>query len=367
MARPDYYAVLGVDKDAGPETIKRAYRRLALECHPDRFPGDADAEARFRRVSEAYSVLGDVEKRAQYDRAGLLPQTYEMATAGGFKISPSELFNSVFGDVFGSRRNNRRRGRDLRYTLTVDFEEAVLGSTHEITFEALGSCSTCKGTGTRPGGRAARPCSHCDGRGEVKGSGLFARRTTCGRCDGLGMLHLDPCEDCRGQSRRREQRVFTVRLPPATDAGAERVLRGQGEPGRFGGESGDLRVTVNLRPHAWLTRKEQDVLLELPVSPTQLVVGDKVDVPTVDGWATLDLPAGVKAGASLRMRGKGVPGAKGGRGDQLVRLRVELPSAVSPRLSAALEELEAALEADPEAMPRRHALRQASCADSAED
>ena len=362
MARPDYYAVLGVDREAGSEEIKRAYRRLALDCHPDRFPGDADAEARFRRVSEAYAILGDNEKRASYDRAGLLPAPFEMQDSLVFP-SASELFNTVFGDVFGSRRTSRRRGRDLRYTLTVEFEEAVLGSVHEISFEALALCSTCTGTGTRPGARPARSCRHCDGRGEVKGSGLFARRSACGRCDGLGMLHLDPCKDCRGQSRRREQRVFTVRLPPATESGAERVLRGQGEPGRFGGESGDLRVTVNLRPHAWLTRKGQDVLLDLPLSATQLVVGAKVDVPTVDGWATLEVPAGLRPGASLRMRAKGVPGTKGGRGDQLVRLGVELPKVLNPRLSAALEELEAALNADPGAMPRRRAMRDAAQTD----
>ena len=359
MARPDYYAILGVEKEASESEIKRAYRRLALECHPDRFPGDADAEARFRRVSEAYAVLGDPEKRAAYDRSGLLPQTFDFQE--GLTIpSPSELFSSVFGDVFGNRRNRRRRGRDLRNTLTVDLEEAVLGSVHEISFEALGQCSTCKGTGTRPGGRPARSCEHCEGRGEVKGGGLFGRRTPCGRCDGLGMVHLDPCPDCRGQSRRREKRNFTVRLPPATDPGAERVLRGQGEPGRFGGESGDLRVNVNIRPHAWLTRKEEDIHFELPVSPTQLVRGGKIDVPTVDGWVRLDVPARTQAGATLRMRGKGVPNPKGGRGDQLVRLRVELPRTMSPRLEAAFEELEAALEADADSMPRRRALRDAA-------
>ncbi len=359
MAKPDHYAVLGLTREATQDEIKRAYRRLALECHPDRFPGDADAEARFRRVSAAYAVLGDVDQRRNYDRARLLPDRVSIEEGTAFP-SARDLFNNVFGDVFGQRRERRRRGSDLRYTLTVDFAEAVLGSTHQIEFEAQGLCSSCAGEGTAPGGRPAELCPSCEGRGELKTGGLFSRRSVCGRCNGMGMIQLDPCSSCRGSGRRREQRSFTVRLPPGTEGGAERVLRGQGEPGRFGGEAGDLRVTVNVRPHPFLRREGLDILIDYPATYPELSLGAKIEVPTVDGWVRVDLPAGIEVGKRLRLRKRGVPDGRGERGDQYVVVTLEVPRAPSGRQREAVEGLITALEADPDSTPRRQALRRAA-------
>jgi molecular chaperone DnaJ len=354
MARTDHYAVLGVKRDASGDEIKRAYRRLALECHPDRFPDDAEAEARFREVSEAYAVLGDPQERARYDRAMTLPEVFE--TGRPAIPTPRELFDNVFGDVLGSKRRRRRRGRDVRYTLTVGLEEAVHGSAHEIEYEANGPCSDCRGNGTRAGGRAATECEVCEGRGEVRSGGLFARRSKCGRCDGMGMIQQDPCPTCRGRGSRREHRRFNVRIPPGTRSGAERTLRGHGEPGRFGGEPGDLKVTINVDAHPWLTRDEWDLSMELPVTVSEATRGATRGVPTVDGWVDLEVPAGVGGGTRLRLRGKGVPKPEGGRGDQYVRIVVEVPRAPSPAVLSALDALDRALASDPASTPRRQAL-----------
>jgi molecular chaperone DnaJ len=267
--------------------------------------------------------------------------------------------------VFRSRRRDRRRGRDLRYTLTVDLEQAVLGSAHEIEFEAPGACTTCKGSGTRPGGAPPTTCSVCGGRGEIKGDGLFAPWTRCGRCDGTGMLQAEPCDACRGSGKRKQQRVFTVNLPAGTEAGATKVLEGLGEPGRFGGEAGDLRVTVNVRPHPWLQRRGDEIHTELHCSVGEAALGASVPVLTVDGVVKVDLPAGVRSGTKLRLRGKGVPRTRSrpsgsgdqrrraaSRGDQLVTVVVETPLAEHEDIRAALRHLDELCERE-HALPRR--------------
>ncbi|MFZ6178023.1 DnaJ C-terminal domain-containing protein [Nannocystis pusilla] len=353
----DHYAVLGVAADATLDEIKRNYRRLALASHPDRHPGDVEAEERFRAISTAYAVLSDPAQRARYDAqrhlpVGLFDQPVTMQTA-------RDLLAAVVGDVFGRQRRERRRGRDVRYTLTVDLAEAALGSEHEIQFEALGPCATCSGTGSKPGGRAPTSCPLCGGRGEVKGEGFLARHTTCGRCSGTGMVQLDPCETCRGRGARREARTFKVRLPAGTEGGAEKVIANHGEPGQFGGGPGNLRVTVSVRPHAWLRREGQDIHCELFVSPLEAARGGKVPVPTLTGSALLELPPGVATGAKLRLRGKGVPSEGGRPGDQLVTVVVETAnlSAGTGAVGAALEGLERALQAEPQALPKRAAQR----------
>lgn len=363
----DYYAVLGVDRRASAEEIKRAYRRLTLEYHPDRHPHDPEIHERYRAINQAYDVLSDAASRNRYDASLRLSETLDVAK--GFDgQTAKDLLGNVFGDVFGTRRRERRRGRDLRYTLSVSFEEAVLGSVHEIAFEAAGPCPGCEGTGTRPGGRPPERCPVCAGRGEVKGEGIFARRTVCGRCDGTGMLQVDPCETCRGRGTRRQMRRFEVRVPPGTEPGAEKVLPGMGEPGRFGAEPGDLRVTVNVRPHPWLERHGDDIRCEVPISVTEAALGARVPVPTVDGIVNMDVPAGVRSGTKLRLRGKGVPRAAGrrgaarrgaaARGDQLVTVVIETPVVgAGAQVEAALRELEAAC-AVPGVLPRRQEQRE---------
>lgn len=359
MATDDYYAVLGVDRRAPPEEIKKAFRRLTLEWHPDRHQGEPDAADRYRRINEAYNTLGDAARRARYDMTQRMPGIELRRGAGGGQ-SARDLIGNVFGDVFGTRRDRRRRGRDLRYTLTVSFPDAVLGSSHDIEFEAPGPCEACEGSGTRPGGRPPETCPLCAGKGELKGETLLSRRSTCGRCSGLGLLQLDACQTCRGRGTRRKTRSFRVRLPPGTEPGAERVIEGEGEPGRFGGPAGDLRVTVNVTPHPWLRREGDEVHCEAPVSLTEAALGAKIPVPTVDGVVHVDVPPGVRSGTKLRLRGKGVPRKGQARGDQLVTVVVETPVLASaPAVATALDALERACLDAPPSLPRRHAQRTA--------
>ncbi len=334
----DPYAVLGVERTADAEEIKKAYRRLALQFHPDRHPDDSVAQERFRQINEAYDVLSDPRKRARHDTASRLSGGLDLAGIQPGQ-SPKDLLQNVFGDVFRSRRRERRRGRDLRYTLSISLGEAVRGGSHDIAFEAMGPCGTCTGTGTRPGGKPPQTCAVCSGKGELKGDGLFAPWTRCGRCDGTGLLQEDACETCKGAGKRRSERAFTVTLQPGVESGAQKVLTGQGEPGRFEGEAGDLKVTIRVRPDPFLERRGSDLRCELLLSLTEAALGCTLEIPTVDGLVKLDIPAGIRSGTKLRLRGKGVP-AKHGRGDQLVSVRIETPSSADPNVSATLRELE---------------------------
>ncbi len=350
----DPYAVLGVERSADAEQIKKAYRRLALQFHPDRHPDDAAAQDRFRQINSAYAVLSDPRKRARHDTAARLGGGLDLAGVQAGQ-SPKDLLQNVFGDVFRSRRRERRRGRDLRYTLSITLQQAVRGGSHDITFEAMGPCETCAGTGTAAGGKPPQTCGVCGGRGELKGDGLFAPWTRCGRCDGTGLLQEDACETCRGFGKRRAKRAFTVTLQPGVESGAQKILPGQGEPGRFEGEAGDLKVTIRVSPDPFLERRGTDLRCELFVSLTEAALGCSVEIPTVDGPVSLDIPAGIRSGTKLRLRGKGVPG-KHGRGDQLVSVIIETPLSADPNVRATLRELEER-SALASALPRRGAQR----------
>ncbi len=357
MTYQDHYATLGVPANASADDIKAAYRRLALATHPDRHPGDPDAEARFRTISTAYAVLSDPAQRSRYDTQRLLPDVLINQGQGVSLQTAKDLLAAVVGDVFGRQRRERRRGRDIRYTLTVELAQAILGGEHEIAFEAPGACSTCEGSGARPGGRAPITCPLCQGRGEVKGEGFLRRYSACGRCGGVGMIQQDPCNACSGRGSRREKRSFHVRLPPGTESGAERVVEGEGEPGQYGGSPGHLRVTVNVRPHPWLRREGVDVIGDLHISVSEAARGGRVPVPTLTGTANVEIPAGVATGAKLRLRGKGVPSEGGRPGDQIVTVVLETPRISNAAVASALDALEAALEADPQALPKRAAQR----------
>lgn len=365
MAFQDHYAVLGVKADASPEDIKRAYRRLAMETHPDRHPDDPAAEERFRKISTAYSVLSDPVQRARFNRARLMPESLDLNQPITVQTA-RDFFSSVVGDVFGRQRKQRRKGRDVRYTLSIELADAVLGSEHEIQFEANGLCSTCSGTGAKPQGRPAEACPLCKGRGQLKGEGLLGRWTACGRCHGMGMIQIDPCGDCRGSGARREKRAFRVKVPVGTESGAERVVHGQGEPGRFGGPPGNLRVTININKHPFLTREGQDIVCELPVSVTEAVRGAKVPVPTLTGAGVVKIPPGISHGTRMRLRGKGVPRERGAPGDQIVTVVIELPRVASNTalseperraINDALTRLEEACATQPQVLPRRAAQR----------
>lgn len=355
MAQQDHYAILGVENTATTEEIKRSYRRLALATHPDRHPGDTDAEERFRQISVAYAVLSDPAQRVRYDTTRHLPEVFDRPPEMNLQTA-KDLVSAVFGDVLGRQRRQRRRGRDIRYTLTIDFAEAIRGSDHEIEFEALGACSACGGSGDRPGGRGPITCDLCNGRGEIKGDGLFAPWTPCGRCGGMGLCHQDPCERCRGRGARREPRAFRVRIPAGTESGAERLVKGEDEPGYFGGSAGNLRVTINVRDDPWLRRDGVDIHCDVPVSLSEAARGGKVSVPTVTGPVAVEIPAGIATGSRLRLRGKGVPQEKGKPGDQILTIVVETPNlaAAGPPGSAARLEIEGIL-GRLEALMREHA------------
>ena len=356
MARKNYYAILGVHRDASATEIKHAYRRLTLETHPDRWPNDPDALRRFQDLSEAYDVLGDPASRARYDRESLLPSAIDLSRPPDIQTA-RDVLHSVFGDVFGERRNARRRGRDIRYTLTVDLRDALLGATHDIEFETLAPCSTCSGSGVEPGGRSPVECEVCTGKGEVKGGGLLSRRERCGRCDGTGYVHISPCVVCRGRGSEQKHRSFSVKLPPDTKPGAERVVAGQGEPGRFGGEAGDLRVTVNVRLHPRLTTHGMDVHSRVPISITEAALGTKLQIETIEGPVAMTVPAATQSHTQFRLRGRGGATASGARGDHIVTVEVETPRARTDEFVEALEALERLSNVGP-VLPRRSVARQ---------
>jgi molecular chaperone DnaJ len=339
----DYYEVLGVSRDTSQEDIKKAYRKLALKHHPDRNPGDQASEERFKEASEAYQVLGDPERRAQYDRFG--HAAFEQQGGfGGFDFSAGfeDLFSDIFGDFFGTNRRSRgraRRGEDLRYDLTVRFEEAVFGCEKTLSIPRWAGCSACEGKGTKAG-TAPKTCPSCRGTGQIRfQQGFFSIAKTCSQCAGQGSVIADPCRECSGSGRIRVTRNLSVKIPPGVDTGMRLKLRGEGEAGTGGGPPGDLYVVVDFEEHPLFTRDGKDVICDIPLSFTQLALGAEIEVPTLKEKTKLRIPAGTQTGAVFRLRGQGVPDIQGyGRGDQLVRVNIEVPRKLTPRQRELLEE-----------------------------
>lgn len=357
MARPpDYYEVLGVPRDVDAVELKRAYRDLAMRFHPDRNAGDRSAEERFKEVSQAYTVLSDPEKRARYDRLGHLGA----GEGAGFEAavgSFTDLFDSLFGDLFG-RKKGKTSGRDLRYTLEVDFAEAALGCEKTITIKARGDCDACSGVGARGGVAGTTPCGPCAGKGEIKvQQGFFSVGKSCPSCRGEGRVVVDRCPTCAGAGTVEKERDFTVKLPPNVEDGNVRRVAGQGEPGRRGGAPGDLHVAVKVRPHPLWKREPGGagvIVCEVPVSLTQAALGASLEIPTLDGKVDMRIPPGTQSGAVFRLRAKGVAIPGGGRGDAHVRVFVETPVALSEEQREALQRFESRLgEAS---LPQRRAF-----------
>lgn len=344
-AKRDYYEVLDVGRDATDGELKKAFRRLAMQYHPDKNPSDRTAEERFKECNEAYAVLSDPDKRAAYDRFGFgafgAPSA---AGAAGAPQSVSEVFEGLF-DLLGRKR--KTGGRDLRYTLEVAFEEAAFGTTKSIRFPTRQDCTPCGGTGGKNGAAGTRACPSCGGRGEVRvKQGLFTLPRTCTGCAGTGRAVVDPCLRCEGSGLERVEREFDVTIPAGTEDGAVRRIAREGEPGRGGGAPGDLHVLVRVKEHPLLTRSGFDVTCEIPVSFTQAALGAQVEVPTLDGKVKMRVPEGTQSGRLFRLRGKGIPRAagqgpgRGGlRGDQHVKITVETPTHLSARQKQLLEEL----------------------------
>jgi molecular chaperone DnaJ len=332
----DYYELLEVPRDATDAELKAAYRRLALQFHPDKNPGDRACEERFKELAAAYAVLSDPEKRARYDRFG--PAAAGDPFAGTPFGSVQDLFSSLFGDLFGGARRRKPQGRDLRYTLELDLGEAVLGCERAIAFDSREACGVCEGSGARGGTSGLRRCGTCEGRGEIRvQQGFFTIGKTCGSCGGHGKVPTDPCGECKGAGVLPRKREFAVKIPPGTVDGGVKIVRGQGEQGRRGAPPGDLHVIVRVRAHALFERQGDDIICELPLTFPQAALGVQLEVPTLEGRVKMKVPPGTQSGRVFRLRGKGVPRPSGQRGDQHVRVIVETPTELTDRQRELLE------------------------------
>lgn len=350
-SKRDYYEVLGVQRGASPEEIKKAFRRLARQYHPDvnKDPGAAEM---FKEINEAYEVLSDADKRAMYDRFG---HNGVGGTPGFDPFGNSDPFGSIFEAFFGgagARQANRgpQRGPDLRYNLQISFEEAIFGAEKEIEFRRMEVCGTCKGRGAEPGTDPVR-CPKCGGLGEIRQRAPIFNMvtvTTCDQCRGEGTVISVPCKECRGEGRMRRSRKLTVKIPPGVDGASQIRITGEGDAGPRGGPHGNLYVALEVQPHPYFVREGNDILLELPLNVAQATLGVELDVPTVDGNERLRIPPGTQNAATFRLRGKGVPFLRGGgRGDQIVVTRVVIPTKLTDQQRRLFQELEQSLEPEP--------------------
>jgi molecular chaperone DnaJ len=344
----DYYEVLGVQRTATIDEIKKAYRRMAVKYHPDKNPGDADAEEKFKEAAEAYGVLSDEEKRARYDRYG----HQGLGGSGGFDPNQFADFGDIlgdlfgFGDFFGTGRNRRStrptRGADLRYDLTLSFEDAVFGKEITIDVPRAATCPTCNGAGAKPGTQPVT-CTGCGGRGQIRyAQGFFAVSRTCPQCGGAGKVIKDPCATCDGAGRVREQKKISVKVPAGVDDGSRLRVGGEGEAGYNGGPPGDLYVFLSVREHPKFQRRDYDIHSEQSVSFTQAALGAEIKTDTIDGQELLRVPPGTQPNQVFKLRGKGVQFLDGsGRGDHYVHVVVRIPSALSDEQRALLEQFAA--------------------------
>jgi len=354
--KEDYYELLGIARDANEEELKKAYRKKAVQFHPDKNPGNKEAEEMFKKISEAYEVLKDPEKRAAYDRFG--HAAFQQAGAGprgaggfggGFH-DPFDIFREVFGqggggggifDEFfgGGNGGGAGRGSDLRYDLEIKLEEAAQGVEKEISFRRLGACGHCGGSGAEPGSKRAT-CPTCRGAGQVTASrGFFHVRQVCPTCHGSGSRFERACAKCDGEGRVQETAKINVRIPPGVDTGSKLRSTGNGEAGVLGGQPGDLYIVVHVKEHEVFERQGDDLFLEIPIKFTLATLGGTIQVPTLQGKATLKLPAGTQSGTTFRLKGRGMPHLRGGaHGDQLIRVQVEVPTSLNAEQRRKLEE-----------------------------
>ncbi|MCW8194703.1 molecular chaperone DnaJ [Proteobacteria bacterium 005FR1] len=347
MSKRDYYEVLGVSKGASEQELKKAYRRIAMKCHPDRNPDDKTAEDKFKEASEAYEVLSDADKRAAYDQfghAGVSGAGGMGGGAGGFG-NFSDIFGDVFGDIFGAAggrgRGGPSRGADLRYTLELSLEDAVRGTTVQIKVPTLVACEPCDGTGSREGSRPST-CTTCGGIGQVRmQQGFFSVQQTCPNCRGRGSIITDPCRTCHGQGRVEETKTLSVKVPPGVDSGDRIRLAGEGEAGMEGGPPGDLYVQVAVKPHEFFERDGKNLYCEVPISFVDAALGGELEVPTLDGRVKLKVPAETQTGKLFRLRGKGVTPVRGGApGDLMCRVVVETPVNLNSKQKELLREFQ---------------------------
>jgi molecular chaperone DnaJ len=352
MPTKDFYEVLGVSRSANADEIKRAYRALARKHHPDVADNKAEAEHRFKEINEAYEVLSDPQKRAQYDRYGSVGNGGMGAGFGDFGFGGNagfgDIFDIFFGDRMGAqqtqaRRSGPSRGSDLRYDLEITLEEAFAGTTREIQFNHLAQCDTCRGSGAAPGTLVV-PCDRCNGSGVQRmvrqtPLGQFVTQSTCTKCNGEGQVIQQPCESCGGRGRREVERRLTVKVPAGVDDGSRIRINGNGEAGIRGGPAGDLYVYLSIAPHPLFKRDGLDTYVDVPISFPQAALGSQITVPSLEGDLPLNVHAGTQAGTTFRMRGHGMPAVRGNhRGDHVVTVHVVVPTKINKRQRELLEE-----------------------------
>ncbi len=349
MSKRDYYEILGVNRNASDTEIKKAYRRLAIKYHPDKNPGDKPAEDKFKELSEAYAVLSDGQKRAIYDQYGHAGMNSGGFSSGGFDFGGSpfeDIFGDIFGDVFsgGSRRGSSRgrRGDDLRYNLTISFEDAAFGAEKTLQLPRKQTCESCDGSGARKGTRV-QSCNTCRGAGQVRfQQGFFTMTRPCPDCRGEGKIIADPCPDCHGSGLIKKKRSLSLKIPAGVETDTRLKLNSEGEAGSQGGRPGDLYVVITVEDHPIFEREGHDVICEVPISFVQAALGCEIEVPTLEGKVSLKVPTGTQSGKIFKLTGKGIVSLQGyGRGDQMVILRVEVPTKLDARQRELLEEFAA--------------------------
>ncbi|MFC0685212.1 MULTISPECIES: molecular chaperone DnaJ [Sphingomonadaceae] len=346
----DYYELLECERTADDKVLKSAYRRLAMRYHPDKNPGDNEAEARFKQINEAYDCLKDPQKRAAYDRYGHAAFQQGMGGGGGPGMGAEfgdigDIFESIFGSAFGGGgggRQQARRGADLRYDMEVSLDEAFHGKSTEITIEVSQGCEPCKGTGAEPG-TGKRTCNMCAGHGKVRAQqGFFVVERTCPTCHGRGEVIEKPCRACGGEGRVDRPQTLEVEIPPGVDSGTRIRLAGKGEAGPFGAPPGDLYIFLHVKRHKVFERDGTSLLTQVPITFTTAALGGSIEIPGIDGETiSLDIPAGIQSGKQLRKRGAGMPVLQGrGRGDLVIEITVETPTKLSARQKEILRELQ---------------------------
>ena len=349
VSKADYYEVLGVSRDCSEQELKSAYRKQALKYHPDRNPGDHAAEEKFKEASEAYQVLSDADKRAAYDRFGYAGLGAQGFGAGPFAagVDLGDIFGDLFGEMFsmggtqrGAPRSRQQRGDDLRFDLTIEFEDAIFGTENEVKIRRMEICGTCHGRGSASG-HGPSVCSQCKGHGQLRyQQGFFSVARTCGACGGTGTVISDPCPACRGDGRVPTEIKLNVKVPPGVEDGTRIRYAGEGDAGRMGGPKGDLYVILAIRPHDFFERHGHDLYCVIPISFPQAALGAEFEIPGIDGAVSIKVPEGTQSGKELRVRGRGVPYLnEKGKGDLIVKVEVQIPK----KLSRAQRELVAKL------------------------
>lgn len=340
MSKADYYEVLGVSREASDQELKSAYRKLAMKYHPDRNPGDHAAEEKFKQASEAYQVLSDADKRAAYDRfghagVGAAGQGPFGGFGGGVGVDIGDIFGDLFGEMFnmggaGSRGGRQHRGDDLRFDLTIAFEDAIFGSETEVKIRRLEACPTCHGRGSASG-RGPTTCGQCQGRGQIRyQQGFFSVARTCSACGGTGTIITDPCSTCRGETRVSKELKLNVKIPPGVEDGTRIRYGGEGDAGRSNGPKGDLYVVLSIKPHDFFERDGNDLRCVVPISFPQAALGAEIEIPGIDGPVAVKIPEGTQSGKEIRMRGRGVPFLnERGQGDLVVKVVVQVPRKLS--------------------------------------